>query len=87
MSRALETGTRVLLMHKVSSCPFHHVLEATPRELVEARLYKTIATDVLVGRAEVVSGAHFAIALGARKLTKGRKPSARDHDGGSDSRV
>ena len=84
VSRVLESGARILLIHDVASCPFHHVLEATPRELVEAGLYKTLATDVLAGRAEVVSGAHFATALGAKRIkgSKRAKPKGRDHHGG-----
>ena len=87
VSRVLESGGRILLMHDVASCPFHHVLEATPRELIEAGLYKTLATDVLAGRAEVVGGAHFAMALGAKRIKGSKRGKVNSPEGGLAGRV
>lgn len=44
------------------------VMEATPRELLEAGLYRTLAVDFVPGRAEEVSAAQFALALGAQRV-------------------
>ena len=72
VSRIHSAGARVFLLHDVTSCAFRDVMEATPRQLVEDGLYANLATDVVPGRAEEVSAAHFAAALGCvRKATQG----------------
>jgi len=66
--RILASGTRVELVHNVASCPFTDVLEATPRELVKAGVYKSLAVDLCPGKPEIVSAAHFALAIGAQRM-------------------
>jgi hypothetical protein len=65
--RIKSAGARVLLLHDVSSCAFRDVMETTPKELIQGGLYKALATDLLPGRAEKVSAAHFASALGCTR--------------------
>jgi exosome complex RNA-binding protein Rrp4 len=48
------------------------VIEVTPREVAEAGVYQTLAMDFVHGRQEEVSAAHFALAIGARKVSASR---------------
>ena len=56
----LRSEVRFVLIHDVDSCPFQHILESTPRELVVAGLYKSVAVDYIAGRHEEVCAAMLA---------------------------
>ena len=64
----LRSEVRFVLIHDVDSCPFQHILESTPRELVVAGLYKSVAVDYIAGRHEEVCAAMLAKELGAKAV-------------------
>jgi len=86
VGRALTAGVKVALLHDVNSCPFRDVIEPTPSELQQAGLYRKVATDYLTGRAEAVSAAHFALALGAQRVALHRSPKTRPRHYASQAR-